>query len=188
MAADPTPPPVTEKRTRFFDGQFLTDRDFVDEQDYHLDRQRRHQRLLHVSGVCEGLDVRASAANEVTVGPGTAVDADGRTLALAVPVTVALPAETFNDKAGVAVHLTYREQPTDQQKGQGSADDTRWLERPDVVRLLPGESWTGKTPLVPLARLALDNRGTVTVDLSGREYSGVRLPGAATDAPTLRAT
>src|SRR3954451_22738416 len=187
MATDYTLPAVAEKRTRFFDGQFLVDQDFVDEQKYHLDRQRRHQRLLHVSGVCEGLDVRASAANEVTVGPGTAVDADGRTLALAVPVTVALPAETFNDKAGVAVHLTYREQPTDQQKGQGSADDTRWLERPDVVRLLPGESWDGPTPLVPLADLALDNRGAVTVTPGPRQYAGVRLAGPDPDAAELRA-
>ena len=67
MAADYTLPPVAEKRTRFFDGQFLTDQDFVDEQKYHLDRQRRHQRLLHVSGICEGLTVRATGANAVTV-------------------------------------------------------------------------------------------------------------------------
>jgi hypothetical protein len=39
MATDYTLPPVAEKRTRFFDGQFLVDQDFVDEQKYHLDRQ-----------------------------------------------------------------------------------------------------------------------------------------------------
>ena len=83
MATDYTLPAVTEKRTRFFDGQFLVDQDFVDEQKYHLDRQRRHQRLLHVSGVCDGLEVRATGLNTVSVGPGTAVDPDGRTLALA---------------------------------------------------------------------------------------------------------
>jgi hypothetical protein len=188
MAADYTLPEVAEKRTRFFDGQFLTDQDFVDEQKYHLDRQRRHQRLMHVSGICEGLEVRATGDNTVTVGPGTAVDPDGRTLALAEAVAVDLPARTFNGKTGVTIHLSFQELTTDRQTSRGSADDTRWLERPAVVLLLPGESWTGKTPLVPLARLALDNRGTVTVDPSGREYSGVRLPGAAADAPTLRAT
>ena len=186
MAADYTQPPVTEKRTRFFDGQFLVDQDFIDEQRYHIDRHRRHQRLLHVSGVCEGLEVRATGANTVSVGPGTAIDADGRTLALAAAVTVALPAETFNDKSGVGVHLAFREQPTDQQKGQGSADDTRWLERPEVVRLLPGESWTGTHPLVSLADLALDNRGGVTVSPGRRRYAGVRLAGPNADPAELR--
>jgi predicted acyltransferase (DUF342 family) len=188
MAADYTLPQVAEKRTRFFDGQFLTDQDFVDEQKYHLDRQRRHQRLLHVSGICEGLQVRATGDNTVTVDPGTAVDPDGRTLALAGAVAVDLPAGTFNGKTGVTVYLTYQELTTDQQKGRGSADDTRWLERPAVVTSLPGALWTESSEPVPLARLSLDSRGVVTVDAGVREYSGVRLPGAAADAPTLRAT
>jgi hypothetical protein len=186
MATDYTLPAVTEKRTRFFDGQFLTDQDFVDEQKFHLDRQRRHQRVLHVSGVCEGLEVAATALNAVSVGPGTAVDADGRTLALAAAVAVDLAAATFNGKSGITVYLTYQEVSTDQQKGQGSADDTRWLERPVVVRLLPGEPFTGATPPVPLAQLAVDGRGSVTVDLTNRQYAGVRLPGPAADAPALR--
>jgi hypothetical protein len=186
MATDYTSPAVMEKRTRFFDGQFLVDQDFVDEQKYHLDRQRRHQRVLHVSGVCEGLEVRATALNTVSVGPGTAIDVDGRTLALATAVTVDLPGATFNSKSGVTVYLTYQEVDTDEQKGQGSADNTRWLERPAVVRLLPGEPWTGSTPLVTLAQLALDGRGAVTVDLANRQYAGVRLPGPAADPAALR--
>jgi Chaperone of endosialidase len=185
MAADYTLPPVAEKRTRFFDGQFLTDQDFVDEQKYHLDRQRRHQRLLHVSGICEGLSVRATGANAVTVDPGTAVDPEGRTLALADPVSLDLVAATFNGKSGVTVYIAYQELTTDQQKGRGSADDTRWLERPAVVRLLPDAPWTGATPPVTLAKLSLDSRGVVTVDATVRQYAGVRLPGPAPDAPTL---
>jgi hypothetical protein len=185
MAADYTLPPVAEKRTRFFDGQFLTDQDFVDEQKYHLDRQRRHQRLLHVSGICEGLSVRATGANTVTVDPGTAVDPEGRTLALADPVSLDLVAATFNGKSGVTVYIAYQELTTDQQKGRGSADDTRWLERPAVVRLLPDAPWTGATPPVTLAQLSLDSRGVVTVDATVRQYAGVRLPGPAPDAPTL---
>ena len=186
MATDYTLPPVAEKRTRFFDGQFLVDQDFVDEQKYHLDRQRRHQRLLHVSGVCDGLEVRATGLNTVSVGPGTAVDPDGRTLALASAVTVELPPKTFNSKSGVTVYLTYEEAETDEQEGQGSAQNTRWLERPVVVRLLPGEPWTAPTPPVTLAQLALDGRGAVTVDLANRQYAGVRLPGPAADPAALR--
>ena len=44
-----------EKRIRYFLGQFLTEQDLIDEQKYHLDRQRRGNRILQVSGICEAL-------------------------------------------------------------------------------------------------------------------------------------
>src|SRR5262249_58352058 len=53
-------------RTRFFDGRFLRAGDFIAEQDYHLDRRRRHGRLLHTSGVANGLVV-SGAVGSTTV-------------------------------------------------------------------------------------------------------------------------
>jgi hypothetical protein len=38
--------------------------------------------------VCDGLEVRATGLNTVSVGPGTAVDPDGRALALATAGSV----------------------------------------------------------------------------------------------------
>ena len=38
MTANYELPSVVEKRVRFFDGQFLQEQDFIDEQKYHLDR------------------------------------------------------------------------------------------------------------------------------------------------------
>lgn len=175
-----------EKRVRFFDGQFLQDQDFIDEQHYHVDRQRRHNRLLHVAGIADGLAVSASGANQVGVAPGTAVDSDGRQIVLAQTATVDLPAERFNDKQGITLAITYHESAEDQQTEAGSADYTRWLERPQLIVIGPGEAYAGATPPVTLAQLALDNKGTVTVDSSVREYSGLRLPSPAADAPTLR--
>ena len=43
-------PENVTKRVRFYDGQFLQAQDFVDEQAYHVDRQRLHNRGLHLSG------------------------------------------------------------------------------------------------------------------------------------------
>lgn len=178
-----------EKRVRFFDGQFLQDQDFVDEQKYHLDRTRRHNRLLHLSGIVDGLTVTKGANNQVTVAPGTAVDSDGRQLVLLETRQVDLvPAEKFNDKQGVQLYIRYRESAVDQQTGTGSADNTRWLESPEVLALAPGESLSSGMPPVLLAQLALDNKGIVTVDNGMRQYSGLRLPGPAADAPTLRTT
>jgi hypothetical protein len=188
MTANYELPSVVEKRVRFFDGQFLQEQDFVDEQKYHLDRERRHLSLLHVAGIADGLAVTAKGANQVTVGPGTAIDSDGRQLALAQAATVDLPAETFNDKQGIELYLSYRESAEDQQTEAGSADFTRWLERPQLTPIAPGEAYAGATPPVLLARVALDNAGRVTVDDTARSYSGLRLPGPAADAPTLRST
>ena len=188
MAADYDLGPAVEKRTRFFDGQFLQDQDFIDEQKYHLDRQRRHNRLLHVSGVAEGLTVTATEPNKVTVAAGTAIDVDGRALVLAEPLTVDLPAERFNDKQNVDLFASYSETEEDRQTEEGSEDFTRWLERPRLQAVPPGETYQGKTPPVLLARLGLDGAGRVTVDDSVRGYSGARLPGAAADPPVLRTT
>ncbi len=178
-----------EKRVRFFDGQFLQDQDFVDEQKYHLDRSRRHNRQLHLSGIVEGLTVTKGANNQVTVAPGTAIDSDGRQLVLVETRQADLvPADKFNDKQGIQLYIRYRESAVDQQTGTGSADNTRWLESPELVLLAPGESLSSGMPPVLLAQLALDNKGVVTVDNSVRQYSGLRLPGPAVDAPTVRTT
>ena len=42
------------KRLNYFDAQFLGETDFTDEQTYHLEMRRRHNRLLHSWGVADG--------------------------------------------------------------------------------------------------------------------------------------
>ena len=186
--ADYVPPGVVEKRVRYFDGQFLQDQDFIDEQNYQLDREHRHNRLLHGPGIADGLTVTSTAPNQVTVAPGTAIDSDGHQLALADATTVDLPAGDFNDKQGVQLYLSYAESAEDPQAVGGSQDFTRWLERPELTAVAPGHDYAGASPPVLLASLALDNGGRVAVDGTVRSYAGVRLPGAAADAVTLRAT
>ena len=187
--ADYALPSVVEKRVRYFDGQFLQAHDFIDEQDYQLDREHRVNRLLHGPGIAEGLTVTSAAPNQVTVAPGTAIDSDGRQLILARATTVDLPAAMFNDKRGVQLLLSYRQIADDRQiLPKGSDDFTRWLERPDLTALAPGESYKGAAPPVLLAEVALDTDGRVLVDPGVRSYSGLRLPGAGPDAATLRAT
>src|SRR4051812_2982481 len=79
--ADYTQPEYVDRRLRYFDGQFLREQDFIDEQRYHVDRERRLARVAHSAGVVEGLEVAAVAnAPRVTVAPGTALDGHGRLL------------------------------------------------------------------------------------------------------------
>ena len=70
-----------EKRLRYFDGQFLKEQDFIDEQRYVLDRLCRYSRFLNVAGIVDGLGVTPGPA-KVTVSPGTALDRQGRQIVL----------------------------------------------------------------------------------------------------------
>ncbi len=186
--ADYALPTVVEKRVRYFDGQYLQDQDFIDEQDYQLDREHRHNRLLHGPGIADGLTVTSTAPNQVNVAPGTAVDSDGYQLVLAQVTTVDLPPADFNDKTGVQLYISYQQSAEDPQTVAGSADFTRWLERPQLTTLAPGQTYSGTAPPVLLATLALDSAGRVAVDSTVRSYSGLRLPGSGADAAILHAT
>jgi hypothetical protein len=179
--ADYTQPAAATQRVRFFDGQFLIDQDFVDEQKYHLDRERRLGKILRVTGIVDGLGVAAAGASTVVVRVGTAIDRDGRQLVLVQERKVALPA-AFSDK-GIQVLMLYREVAVDVAT-TGSKSERRWLEEPQIVAVTTdGQStekiWNDTLPTVVLASLRLDNKGTVTVDSTTAQVAGLRLPGAA---------
>jgi len=117
------------KRTNYFDRQFLRARDFQDEQAYHLDQQRRHNRLLHTPGVAEGLVVSGSTGSTVvTVSPGVAVDAQGREIVLSDPSNLTMP----TGQASVDVFISYREEPSDPSAEPGITGFTRITESPNL--------------------------------------------------------
>ncbi len=66
----------------YFDHQFLRRADFDRARDYHVERQQQHARFLHLPGVLDGLRVTASAAGEVKVAYGRAVDGAGHEVVL----------------------------------------------------------------------------------------------------------
>lgn len=73
-------------------GMLLGVADFRAEQGFHIGRLRRHQRLLHGSGVVAGYAVTFRDENfELRVGPGYAIDPLGRDLVLDVAQCVSLP-------------------------------------------------------------------------------------------------
>ena len=67
------------KRPNFFAGQILTATDLMAEQEYILERLRRHNRFLHGYGVVCGLWVRCAdeSEGEITIEPGYAIDPCG---------------------------------------------------------------------------------------------------------------
>ena len=176
--ADYTQPESVDRRLRYFDGQFLREQDFIDEQHYHLDRQRRLARLAHTPGVVVGLTVAAVPdAPKVTVAAGTAIDGHGRLL---VRVDAGEPLDLTDrvdrDAAvAVLVALTYVEEEADAPRGGASP---RWREAPDVTAFLEGATDAPPEDTAPrLARVLLQTDGTAVVDpdwAAARTGLGVR--------------
>jgi competence ComEA-like helix-hairpin-helix protein len=70
-------------RNHYFTGKLLVERDFTNEQHYHMGKIRRHNKYLHGMGVTCGLQVREHPSPEcqaqyVVIEPGTAIDCCGR--------------------------------------------------------------------------------------------------------------
>jgi hypothetical protein len=67
----------------YFDHQFLRKADFETAQNYHVDRLKQHNRLLHLPGVVDGLAVtRAAGSRSVAVSLGRAIDRHHREVVL----------------------------------------------------------------------------------------------------------
>jgi hypothetical protein len=78
------------QRVRYFAGQLLTADDFVTEQAYWIERQRRHNRHLHGWGVIKGLEVSIDGL-KVFVEPGMAIDCAGNEIFLGKRAVLVAP-------------------------------------------------------------------------------------------------
>jgi hypothetical protein len=95
-ADSPAAPGLPVVRNRYFTGKYMTARDFRDEQEYFLARNRLHLKALHGWGVVCGLEVEehdadCRARGWVVVKPGIAVDCHGREIILPHATPVLLP-------------------------------------------------------------------------------------------------
>jgi hypothetical protein len=167
----------TEKRLRYFDGLFLRAQDFNDEQAYHIDRQRRHNRLFHKAGIADGLDVKwVDAENKLEVEPGTALDGQGRLIVLQNPQESAQATLKKNYASQtITMVIAYSEMDStdagDAQVTDNKSTPKRTHEKPRISLLTPG---TNPTPdQIPLAKLQIDADGKVTnIDQSVRTRAG----------------
>lgn len=108
------------KRLHYFNGQFLKEQDFSDEQKYHLDMRRRLNQRLHAPGIIFGLEVIAGT-NKVTVQPGMAMDPQGREILLESATDLAITAATD-------ITIAYKEEQTDGSSETGIVGNRRWTE------------------------------------------------------------
>lgn len=175
------------KRLNYFNSQFLVERDFNDEQAYHLGMRRRLNRSLHTFGVADGgLVVAKTGPKEVSVGAGMAIDKDGREIVLLD--TAPIPLNSFAANADVFVTIQYRDlqDPADHFTSGGVDNFTRWTERPEVQASTTQPPADGS--VIPLARVHLDANGDATApDQSIRPVASSKIdPGSSLQANSLQ--
>ena len=166
------------KRMNYFDRQFLRAADFQVEQSYHIDRHRRHNKLLHTPGLAGPNDLRVTGKKgqgHVTVSGGTAIDNHGREIVVpAAQPPVALSEIPEAGKYAMFVELL--EQPTDPSTDPGVVGQTRITETPNFrfKKLLTDPPDPSEYPPLTLAAITVDAAKNLTEipDLSMRKLAG----------------
>jgi hypothetical protein len=160
---------VTE-RPRYFIGQVIGVDELEQEQLYHREKARRHNRLLHGWGIVHGLEVHkgTQGTREVTISPGYALDRQGEEIVISRPVAVDLSGQTAGTAVYVAVRYEERpERPVPTPLGQ---QYTR-IRETFAVEVLIGPP--RQKHLVVLAEVELGRRGQVaSVGTARRRYVG----------------
>lgn len=159
------------KRLNYFKHQFLRASDFIDEQKYHMNMLRQHNRLLHTWGIAGGgLRVSFSqGATAVKVAEGMAVDSQGREIILIEDKTVELAG--FASGAPIYIVISYAEKKTDPSNETGAEGDTRWTEEPLLQATQTKPSDVG-TQLI-LGRVNRNGTTITSVDETDRRAAGV---------------
>jgi cytochrome c-type biogenesis protein CcmE len=180
----------TDTRGRYFDGQFLTAQDFVDEQRYHVDRLRRTLDLLTTPGVARGLELTPAGPWLLRLAPGTAIDDRGRLLVVtALRDNIPVPRDLPGGAADVS--LFYAEVEARVQGGTAEEQGTRGATR---LRELPALEFHAldvapkNAGAVRIGRIRVDNVGTIVLDPPAvvRATVGLRLPAEPDGGPVLR--
>ncbi len=150
----------TPLRVRYFDGQLLTAQDFHDEQQYHLEKQRLHNRLLHGAGIVTGLEVGGVEGTTVQVSPGLAFDSHGREIIVPDPQRTDAAQPTNDegqpegdriDKGVVSLRAGYREMDV------SAGEENRPSRTAEVYRLMVSpDSPVGSDNGVVLATILVD--------------------------------
>lgn len=165
------------KRLNYFNNQFLDERDFNDEQKYHIAMRRLHNRALHSWGIADGLEVKKHSDTEIQIRRGMALDMQGREVWLEDPVNKEITEAGPNEY--VWITLSYEEEfaEEDRRTPKGAEGYTRVTEHPrvGVERGRPDEEG-----VIVLAGVRLNAHGHIEeIDSSVRKYAASDLaPGS----------
>jgi hypothetical protein len=158
------------KRLNYFNHQFLEEQDFRDEQQYHIEMRRHLNRSLHIWGIAEGLEVTRTGNREVTVGPGFAIDREGRELIVATPVAREISSVEHHKTLHLLLHHKERKEETDRRSSGGVEGYNRITEYVELGVTHEADKFGSG---VLLATIHLDEEGNIShVDHAGRQLGG----------------
>ncbi|MBA2381289.1 MAG: hypothetical protein H0V73_04185 [Chloroflexi bacterium] len=125
--------PSTPTRVRFFAGQVLSAADLEVEQSYHRSKERRHNLLLHGSGIVRGLEVTVQGGlvddQVIAVMPGVAIGPDGEEIIVCERLTSVL----CSDEGPCYVTLRVMERPDHVVPTATGEEASRIVEVPEVA-------------------------------------------------------
>lgn len=170
-------------KVKYQDKQPPVAQDFLDDQNYHSQKLRDHNRLLHTHGICEGMIVTSSkTAFSVEVSAGLAVDAIGNQILLAAPETVDLSISALR-ATSVLLTIRYGEIAAPDKEYNEVEGGIRTLEKP-IFEAWPLTTQITDTNILILAAITRNADGTIIScdsNPKGRLTAGVRLSAIGTN-------
>lgn len=170
------------KRLNYFTGQFLDEKDFQDEQKYHITMRRKLNQVLRGPGVLDdGFTVTCTQATtttdaKISVGEGLGIDGKGQEIVILSNLEQEISTNELKELFGktVKICLGYQEKLSDNKKADADiSGDTRWSEAPvlTVTKDLPPED------SILLATVDVNSAGNFgTPDYSKKQYSDAKFP------------
>ena len=119
------------ERPRFFSGKLLTTEDLALEQQYFLEKLKRHNRSLHGFGIVSGLKVTTDSG-KIAVDAGMALDCRGNEVVIGTTQKLSPPAGSDNWRTAY-VNIRYAEDSSDLVTTQGVAQASRIKETFEIV-------------------------------------------------------
>jgi hypothetical protein len=132
------------ERVHYFDYQFLTAKDFKDEQNYHIQMRKLQNKYTFSPGIVDGLTVRTGDQRSVIVDPGMAIDEDGQAIIVSEALTHRIPGDITPEYVYLTLAADEKKDPLGQ--------TVRIVQRPQVTTereagaiQLARLTWTGGT-------------------------------------------
>jgi hypothetical protein len=160
----------SSKRCRYFNYQLLDEKDFQDEQNYHSEFRRLHNRSSHFWGIAEGLEVQEGSRQSIVVKPGVAIDVEGREIVLRSDAVLAI--EALRPDTDYFLEAAFDEARADE--GDSTGDDKRNNRIAEFV-VFRSFSSVPKEGSILLAKLRLQPQKGLLIDTSVRIMAGAKL-------------
>ncbi|PWB50734.1 MAG: hypothetical protein C3F06_11755 [Candidatus Methanoperedenaceae archaeon] len=159
------------KRLNYFFGQFLKEKDFQDEQSYHINALSMHNKNAHSWGIASGLDASVDKSRKhVILDDGMAIDRNGRQIILEKPLKIDISKASISP---VFLTISLNTTQTDPAGPDEASGNTRILEEPfiELEKSMPDN----KSMNIFLAELKLDteNKTILSIDTSKRKIIGL---------------